>query len=80
MVVHLGVLRYMRKQVGANAAVVSLALLFDAIVLIAFTVMKLRTDPAIVVYAAVAITAVFIFQRFYLARWFAPQSDPDHAG
>ena len=80
MVVHWGVLRYMRKQVSANPVVVSLALLFDGIVLIAFSTMKLRTDPAIVVYAAVAIAAVFVFQRFYLARWIAPQSDPDHAG
>jgi hypothetical protein len=72
MIVHWGVLRYMRRQVGANPAVVILALSFDAVVLAAFTTMKLRTDPAIVLYAATAITLVFVFQRLYLSRWTAP--------
>tara|TARA_R110002110_G_scaffold4822_21_gene24229 strand:+ start:245 stop:1570 length:1326 start_codon:yes stop_codon:yes gene_type:complete len=78
MIVHWGVLRYMRKEVRAIPVVVILALIFDAIVLVAFSTMKLRTDPAIVVYAAVAITAVFIFQRFYLGRWMAPQAENSH--
>ncbi|WP_282063611.1 APC family permease [Roseobacter litoralis] len=79
MIVHWGVLRYMREKVGANPIVVSMALLFDAIVLVAFSTMKLRTDPAIVLYAAIAIVAVFIFQRIYLERWIAPQAAQDHA-
>lgn len=78
MIVHWGVLRYMRQEVGANPVVVILALFFDATVLVAFSILKLRTDPAIVVYAAVAITAVFIFQRFYLGRWTAPQAKLGH--
>tara|TARA_R110002074_G_scaffold60375_4_gene146398 strand:+ start:3427 stop:4752 length:1326 start_codon:yes stop_codon:yes gene_type:complete len=78
MIVHWGVLRYMRKEVGANPVVVVLALLFDAIVLVAFTIMKLQTDPAIVAYAATAIVAVFALQRVYLSRWTAPQPTMDH--
>ena len=78
MIVHWGVLRYMRKEVGANPVVVVLALLFDAIVLVAFTIMKLQTDPAIVAYAAIAIVAVFVLQRVYLSRWTAPQPTMDH--
>jgi amino acid transporter len=72
MIVHWGVLRFMRRQVGANPVVVILALGFDAVVLVAFTTMKLRTDPAIVLYAATAIALVFVFQRLYLSRWTAP--------
>lgn len=74
MVVHWGVFRFRRKEIGAVATVLLLALAFDALVLAAFTAMKLQSDPAIVLYAAVGITAVFILERLYLSRWLAPQS------
>jgi amino acid transporter len=73
MVVHWGVFRFRRKEIGAVATVLLLALAFDALVLAAFTAMKLQSDPAIVLYAAVGITAVFILERLYLSRWLAPQ-------
>ncbi len=75
MIVHWGVFRFMRGQVGANPGVVILALLFDAVVLAAFTTLKLRTDPAIVLYATGAIALVFVFQRLYLSRWTAPEPE-----
>jgi hypothetical protein len=75
MLVHWGVLRYLRTEVGANAAIVVLALLFDAVVLVAFATFKLQTDPMIVIYAAIAITTVFAFQRVYLSRWIGLPSD-----
>ena len=70
MLVHWGVLRYLRDEIGANGWIVRFALLCDAVVLMAFTILKLRTDPIIVLYAASAITAVFMFQRIYLKGWF----------
>jgi amino acid transporter len=75
MMVQWGVFRYRRKEIGAAAAVLLMALAFDAVVLGAFTVMKLESDPAIVVYALVAIAAVFGFERWYLSRWVAPAKD-----
>lgn len=75
MLVHWGVLRYLRTEVGANKAIVVLALLFDAVVLVAFATFKLQTDPMIVIYAAIAITTVFAFQRVYLSRWIGLPSD-----
>jgi amino acid transporter len=51
MVVHWGVFRYRRREVGARAAVLLAALAFDAIVLAAFTAMKLQSDPLIVLYS-----------------------------
>ena len=75
MVVHWGVFRYRRKEIGAAAAVLLMALGFDAVVLVAFTVMKLGSDPVIVAYAAVGIAAVFGFERWYLSRWLAPAED-----
>lgn len=67
--------RYRRKEIGAASAVLLMALGFDAVVLVAFTVMKLGSDPAIVVYALVGIAAVFGFERWYLSRWVAPAAD-----
>lgn len=74
MVVHWGVFSTRRKEIGAAAPVLLLALAFDAVVLVAFTTMKMQSDPAIVLYAAIAIVAIFAFERFYLSRWIAPQS------
>lgn len=75
MVVHWGVFRYRRKEIGAAATVLLTALAFDAVVLVAFTAMKLESDPAIVAYALIGIAAVFGFERRYLSRWVAPAAD-----
>lgn len=79
MVVHWGVWRYRRAEIGASGVVILAALGFDAIVLVAFTAMKLQSDPAIVAYAAVTIAGVFLFERAYLSRWLAPQDEPAHS-
>lgn len=79
MVVHWGVWRYRRTEIGASGIVILAALGFDAIVLVAFTAMKLQSDPAIVAYAAFTIIGVFLFERAYLSRWRAPQDDPAHS-
>ncbi len=69
MIIHWGVYRYRRQEIGAAGAVLLAAIAFDAVVLAAFTAMKLQSDPAIVLYAVIAIGAVFGFQRIYLGRW-----------
>jgi amino acid transporter len=80
MLVHWGVFRHLRHEIGANGIILMCALAFDAVVLAAFTTMKLGSDPMTVVLAAVAIGAVFMFQRIYLKQWYvAPSDDKDHA-
>jgi len=79
MIIHWGVFRYRRADVGAFGIVLLTALALDAIVLAAFTVMKLQSDPMIVLYAAVGMIAVFAFERVYLSQWVAPQVAPAHA-
>ncbi len=69
MTIHWGVFRFRRKEVGAVAPILLTALTLDAIVLGAFTVMKLRSDPTIVAYAVAGIVVVFAFERVYLSRW-----------
>ncbi len=76
MIIHWGVFRYRRADVGAFGIVLLTALALDAIVLAAFTVMKLQSDPMIVLYAAVGMIAVFAFERVYLSQWVAPQVAP----
>ena len=78
MIIHWGVFRYRRADVGAFGIVLLSALSLDAIVLAAFTVMKLQSDPMIVLYAAVGMIAVFAFERVYLSRWLAPQAAHSH--
>jgi len=58
--------------------VLLMALAFDVVVLVAFTSMKLESDPAVVLYAGFAIAAVFVFERIYLSRWIAPQTAREH--
>ena len=75
MLVHWGVFRHVRHEIGASGAILLCALALDAIVLAAFTTMKLESDPMIVLYAALGITAVFIYERIYFSRWTAPRAD-----
>lgn len=79
MAVHWGVWRYRRAEIGASGVIILAALGFDAIVLVAFTAMKLQSDPAIVAYAALTIAGVFLFERAYLSRWLASQDEPAHS-
>ena len=79
MIIHWGVFRYRRADVGAFGIVLLTALALDAIVLAAFTVMKLQSDSMIVLYAAVGMIAVFAFERVYLSQWVAPQVAHAHA-
>ncbi|OOY14398.1 MULTISPECIES: APC family permease [unclassified Thioclava] len=75
MVVHWGVWRFRRADIGASSVVVLAALGFDAIVLVAFTAMKLRSDPAIAIFAIVAILIVFVLEKIYLRAWIAAAAD-----
>lgn len=78
MIVHWGVWRFMRDRIDAKGLIILTALVLDAVVLAAFTTMKMRSDPAIVVIAIVSLVAVFLLQRIYLSRWTAPVREEAH--
>lgn len=78
MIIHWGVFRYRRKDIGASGLVLMTALALDAIVLAAFTVMKLRSDPMIVLYAVVGMIAIFAFERIYLSKWVGREPSHSH--
>ena len=69
ILIHWGVFRSLRRDIGARGWVLITAIVLDVSVLGAFGTMKVQSDPLIVIVAAVAIAAVFGFQRIYLGRW-----------
>ena len=71
ILIHWGVYRRLRHEIGARGWVLMTAMTFDFVVLAVFGAMKLQSDPLIVVIAVIAIAAVFIFERMYLSRWTA---------
>ena len=66
MLVHWGVFRSLRKEIGARASILLTALVADAVVLAAFTASKLRNDPAVVAYAVLGIVIVFLLEWSFL--------------
>lgn len=71
ILIHLGIHRRLRHEIGAKGGILVAAILLDALVLSVFTVVKLRSDPLIVGIALAAMAAVFAFERHYLGRWLA---------
>jgi amino acid transporter len=68
IIIHWGVYRHLREDVGAKAPVLITAILLDAVALGAFLVMKGQSDPLIVVIALVGMVAIFAFEHFYLSK------------
>jgi len=66
--IHWGVLRHLHKDVGANRAILGVAIALDVLVLGAFLVIKGFSDPLIVAVSLVSIAAVVLFEYFYLRK------------
>jgi len=79
ILIHWGVYRALRHEIGANGWALITAIALDTVVLGVFGMIKLRTDPFIVVTAVIAIALVFAFERTYLSRWTA-QYKGQHGG
>lgn len=71
ILIHYGVYRNLRHEIGASGAILLSAIVLDTVVLGVFAAMKLESDPLIVVIAFAAMAAVFLLERLYLARWTA---------
>jgi len=68
IVIHWGVFRYLRKDVGAQGWVLLSAIFFDVVVLGAFLMMKANSDPWIIVIAFVGIVIIVGFEKYYLSN------------
>jgi amino acid transporter len=79
MLVHWGVWRRLRNEIGARGSILMTAIGLDALVLGAFGFAKLRSDPLIVAIAILCIAAVLGFERIYLSGWKADERRPPNA-
>ncbi len=71
ILIHWGVYRSLRQEIGSQGWVQIIAIALDTIVLGVFGTIKLQSDPLIVFVSAAAVAAVFAFERIYLSRWTA---------
>lgn len=77
VIIHWGVLRHLRTDVGANSFILLAAIVLDLLALGAFLAIKAAIDPMIVVTALGAMAAIFAFEAFYLRR-LRDTEQPDH--
>ena len=68
IIIHFGVLRHLRADVGARAWILVSAILFDAAALGAFIFIKATSDPAIILIAIGSMTAIFALEALYLGK------------
>lgn len=64
--VHWGVLRHVRHEIGANALILVLAIVFDVVVLGALLVVKASSDPLVLYASVVGIGLIFAGERLFL--------------
>ncbi|MEQ9145623.1 MAG: APC family permease [Parvibaculaceae bacterium] len=78
--IHWGVLRHLKDDVKASAAVLITAIVLDLIVLGAFVVMKAAVDPLIIWVGFGGIALIFGLERLFLqSRRNCAQADHEHA-
>tara|TARA_R110002050_G_scaffold85091_3_gene181606 strand:+ start:5721 stop:7046 length:1326 start_codon:yes stop_codon:yes gene_type:complete len=66
MAVHWGLYRFLRKDISFNPVVPILALLFDTVILIAFIVLKFKSDPLVLIVSFTGILMVILAERLFM--------------
>lgn len=66
MAVHWGILRHIRKEIGANAAILITSLILDGAVLIALLLLKAQSDPVVIYSAAIGLILILAGERLFL--------------
>ncbi len=64
--VHWGILRYLRKEIQANAAILITAIVMDVVVLGAFLMIKAQTDMLVIYVSIASIIFIFAGERLFL--------------
>lgn len=64
--VHWGILRYNRKEIHANAAILVTAIVLDVVILTALLAIKAKSDVLVIITAFVGLLLVFVGERFFL--------------
>ena len=68
IVIHWGVFKNLRSEIGANGWILLIAIVIDIVVLATFTALKIQSDTAIVGIAALSLVLVFTFEYLFLSR------------
>jgi len=68
IMVHWGVLRYLRKEIGANPFILILAIVFDVVILTAFLIVKAQTDMLVIYAAIIGMLFIFLGEKFFLRK------------
>jgi len=75
MAVHWGVYRHLRHDVGANAAILIVAMLLDAVVLCGFVWVKASTDPLVLIVAIAGMVLILLGEWLFLSRRESPDDN-----
>jgi amino acid transporter len=67
--VHWGVFRYLRREVGANAVILAIAIVLDVVVLGALIAVKASTDMTVVYVSLIGLVVIFAGEHVFLRRW-----------
>lgn len=78
ILIHWGVFRRLRHEIGASGWMLIAAIALDTLVLGVFGAMKLQSDPLIVIIAVLAMAAIFAYERVFLSRWTAEGEHSSH--
>ena len=78
--VHWGILRYLRKEIKANAAILITAIVMDVIVLGAFLMIKAQTDMLVIYVSIIAITLIFAGEHLFLRKKLNKNKGEHHHG
>lgn len=79
IVIHWGVFKHLRDDVGAKAPILLLAIVFDVVALTAFVALKAMSDPLILAFAVSGLVGIYALEFFYLKqkRGQAPEMKPE---
>ena len=66
--IHWGVLNYLRKEISANRFILLTAITLDLIVLIAFIVVKVKTDSIVIWTSLAGLFLIITAEKLYLSR------------
>lgn len=78
IIIHWGVFKHLRKDVGANPIILITAMVLDAIVLFAFLWVKVSSDWLVVVIAVVMMTLIYFGELWFIKSHAAADKNEKH--
>lgn len=75
--IHWGVLRHLKKELGANPVIPVTAIVLDVIILGSFLWVKITSDPFVLIVAAI-VMAVILTGEFFFLRQRTSDNQPEH--